>query len=95
MNANTGDIAWKAILSRNERLPGSKQLLGNVGSAGPITTAGSLLFIPANDSRLHAFHSKTGAELWQAKLNRAILATPITYQGRTVSSMWPWLQRML
>jgi len=82
INANTGDIAWKVVLGLNERLPEGKRLSGNVGSAGPITTAGGLLFIASSDSRFHAFDSKTGKELWQIKLNRNISANPMTYLGR-------------
>jgi quinoprotein glucose dehydrogenase len=82
INGNTGDIVWKVVLGLNERLPEGKQLTGNVGNAGATTTAGGLVFIPSNDSRLHAFESKTGRELWQTKAYRNIKANVMTYQGR-------------
>jgi len=50
---------------------------------GPMVTAGGLVFIGAtNDKRFRAFDSKTGKELWTAKLDMSAHAVPITYQGR-------------
>jgi quinoprotein glucose dehydrogenase len=83
VNANTGDIAWQVRLGLTEGLPEGKQNTGNSGSAGPIVTAGGLVFIGAtNDSRFRAFDSKTGNELWVTKLARNANANPITYQGK-------------
>jgi quinoprotein glucose dehydrogenase len=83
VNAATGDIAWEIPLGLVENLPPGKQNYGTVGSAGPTVTAGGLLFIGAtNDSRLRAFDSKTGRELWQVKLERNVNANPMTYLGR-------------
>jgi glucose dehydrogenase len=83
VNANTGDIAWKVPLGITENLPEGKQKTGNSGSAGPIVTAGGLVFIGAtNDSRFRAFDSKTGQELWVTKLARNANANPISYQGK-------------
>jgi quinoprotein glucose dehydrogenase len=82
VNANTGEIAWQTTLGLNEGLPPEKQLTGNSGSAGPIVTAGGLVFIGATgDSRLRAFDSKTGKELWVTKLDRNANADAMTYQG--------------
>ena len=36
----------------------------------------------ATDNRFRAFESKTGKELWAAKLDRTANAVPITYQGK-------------
>jgi quinoprotein glucose dehydrogenase len=82
INANTGDIAWQVILGNQDRLPEGKQHTGNVGSAGATTTAGGLVIVPSNDSHLHAFDSKTGKELWDAKVARNINANVMTYQGK-------------
>ena len=82
VNANTGDIAWEAVLGLNERLPAGKQLIGNVGSAGPTSTAGGLVFAPANDSRLHVFDSKTGKEVLAMKIDATINANIMTYQAK-------------
>ena len=83
VNANTGDIAWQVPLGITESLPPGKQNTGGTGSAGPIVTAGGLVFIGAtNDSRFRAFESKTGKQLWVAKLGRNANANPMTYRGK-------------
>src|SRR5207249_4875813 len=69
INANTGDIAWQTTLGITEALPEGRQNTGGSGSAGPIVTAGGLVFVGAtNDRRFRAFDSKTGNELWVTKL---------------------------
>jgi quinoprotein glucose dehydrogenase len=70
VNANTGEIAWQVPLGITEGLPPGKQNTGRAGAfAGPIATAGGLVFIGAtNDNRFRAFDSKTGGKLWVAKL---------------------------
>ncbi len=46
-------------------------------------TAGGLVFIGAtSDNRFRAFDSKTGKELWVAKLERTANANPMSYQGK-------------
>ncbi len=83
INANTGDIAWQAPLGINDTMPEGKKNAGSPGAGGPIVTAGGLLFIGAtNDGRFRAFDSKTGKELWAAKLDYNITAIPMTYQGK-------------
>jgi glucose dehydrogenase len=84
VNANTGDIAWSVPLGITEALPKGKQLTGRPGAfAGPIATAGSLVFIGAtSDNRFRAFDSKTGKELWSTKLDYTATAVPMTYQGK-------------
>jgi len=82
VNANTGDIAWQVPLGITEALPEGKRNTGGTGSAGPIVTAGGLVFIGAtNDSRFRAFDAKNGAELWTEKLARNANANPMTYLG--------------
>jgi quinoprotein glucose dehydrogenase len=85
VNANTGDIVWQVPLGITETLPPGKQNTGRAGAfAGPIATAGGLVFIGATgDNRFRAFDSKTGKELWSVKLDYTATAVPITYQGKT------------
>lgn len=83
VNANTGDIAWQVPLGITEALPPEKQKTGGSGSAGPIVTAGGLVFIGATtDNRFRAFDSKTGNELWVYKFERQVNANPMTYAGK-------------
>jgi quinoprotein glucose dehydrogenase len=83
VNANTGDIAWQVPLGLVESLPEGKQNAGGGGSAGPMVTAGGLVFVAGtNDSRFRAFDAKTGRELWAAKLDHNATAIPMTYQGK-------------
>jgi quinoprotein glucose dehydrogenase len=85
VNANTGEIAWQAPLGITEGLPPAKQNTGRSGAfAGPIATAGGLVFIGAtSDSRFRAFDAKTGKELWTTKLDYSATAVPITFAGKT------------
>ena len=83
VNASTGDFAWEVPLGVTDSLPEGKRNTGAPSSAGPIVTAGGLVFIGAtNDSRFRAFDSKTGKELWVTKLDYTASAIPITYQGK-------------
>ena len=80
---NTGDIAWQSPLGLVEGLPEGKENLGSSGSAGPLATGGGLVFIGAtSDHRFRAFDSKTGKELWAAKLSKTANANPMTYEGK-------------
>jgi quinoprotein glucose dehydrogenase len=79
----TGDFAWQIPLGITEQLPDGKQRTGRPALAGPIVTAGGLLFVAAtDDNRLRALDAKTGKELWVTRLERRGNANPITYQGR-------------
>jgi glucose dehydrogenase len=83
VNANTGDIAWQVPLGITDALPEGRKNTGSSGSAGPIATAGGLVFVGAtNDRRIRAFDSKTGTELWVASLPGQGNANPITYTGK-------------
>jgi quinoprotein glucose dehydrogenase len=84
VRADTGDVEWRVPLGSYDELErrGVKQT-GAPGIGGPIATAGQLVFIGAtNDSHFHAIDSRTGKELWTAKLDAPGEATPITYLGR-------------
>jgi len=83
VNGATGDLAWQVPLGITGDLPSGKQNTGRNNMGGPIATAGGLVFIGAtNDRRFRAFDSKTGKELWTAKLDYSAHAVPITYQGK-------------
>ena len=83
MNAATGDFAWQVPLGITETLPAGKQNTGRPVLAGPIATAGGVLFIAStDDNRFRALDSRTGKELWTTVMNRRGNANPITYLGR-------------
>jgi quinoprotein glucose dehydrogenase len=82
VNAATGDFAWEVPLGINESLPEGKQRTGTQNTAGPIATAGGLVFIGStSDARFRAFDSRTGSELWAVKLDHTATAIPMTYMG--------------
>jgi glucose dehydrogenase len=83
INANTGEIAWQSVVGITEGLPEGKQKTGGGGSAGPIATAGGLVFIGATpDNRFRAIDSKTGNELWVVRIGKNANSNPMTYQGK-------------
>jgi glucose dehydrogenase len=83
VNASTGEIAWQIPLGVTDQLPAGKQNTGRPALAGPIVTAGGVLFIAStDDNRFRALEAKTGKELWVTKLERRGNADPITYVGR-------------
>jgi quinoprotein glucose dehydrogenase len=83
INASTGDVAWQTPLGITEQLPSEKQNTGRPVLAGPIVTAGGVLFIASSDdNRFRALDAKTGKQLWVTMLPKRGNADPITYQGR-------------
>ncbi len=82
VNANTGEIAWQSTLGVTDALPKDRQLTGGSGSAGPIVTAGGLVFVGAtSDKRFRAFDATGGKELWAVRLEEQVNANPMTYRG--------------
>jgi glucose dehydrogenase len=83
INASTGDIAWQIPLGITEPLPPGKQNTGRPLVAGPIVTAGGVVFVAGtDDNRFRALDARTGRQLWVTTLERRGNADPITYQGR-------------
>lgn len=81
INLTTGDYEWQIPLGNNERLQAKDSPeTGQEGSAGPIVTAGGLIFISGtNDKKLRAIDKKTGKTLWQTALPGVANATACTY----------------
>ncbi len=83
VNMATGDFAWRVPLGITEQLPAGRQNTGRPVLAGPIATAGRLLFVAStDDNRVRAFDSRNGKELWTKTLERRGNANAITYLGR-------------
>ncbi len=80
----SGEIAWRSVLGRIETLEAiGVRHTGALNLGGSIATAGGVVLIAAsNDSRFHAFDSRTGKLLWEAKLEASGHTSPITYMGR-------------
>jgi quinoprotein glucose dehydrogenase len=81
INAATGDVAWQVPLGITEQLlPPGRQNTGRPALAGPITTAGGVLFVAStDDNRFRAIETRSGKELWITRLDRRGNANPITY----------------
>jgi quinoprotein glucose dehydrogenase len=70
-------------LGVTDSLPEGKRNTGAQNSAGPMATAGGLVFIGStNDNRFRAFDSNNGKELWTYKLDYTATAIPITFEGK-------------
>ncbi|WP_159473909.1 PQQ-binding-like beta-propeller repeat protein [Dyadobacter sp. 3J3] len=83
INLTTGDYEWQIPLGNNEKLQEKDgPETGQEGSAGPIVTAGGLIFISGtNDKTLRAFEKSTGKLLWQTALPGVANATACTYMA--------------
>lgn len=83
VNVNTGDIAWRTPLGGFEELEAKGLKTGAPNLGGGINTAGGLIFIGATiDAKFRAFDSKTGKELWSAKVDAPAHSIPATYLGK-------------
>ena len=84
VNANTGNIAWRAPLGQFDELTAKGiPVTGAPNAGGSITTAGNLVFIGATvDSRFRAFDARSGKELWSVKIDAPAHSIPATYLGK-------------
>ncbi|GAB4009851.1 glucose/quinate/shikimate family membrane-bound PQQ-dependent dehydrogenase [Spirosoma migulaei] len=79
----TGEYAWQIPLGNDaaRQKPGAPET-GQEGKAGPVVTAGGLLFISGTaDNQLRAIDKKTGKLLWKTTLPGLANATACTYQA--------------
>jgi quinoprotein glucose dehydrogenase len=79
----TGMIRWQIPLGSMQNFGGAHGSVppGSISLGGPITTEGGLIFIAGTtDSRIRAFNTETGEEIWNAALPAGGNATPMTYQ---------------
>ena len=82
LNLATGEYEWQIPLG-NDSLRQQKGApeTGQEGKAGPIVTAGGVIFISGTeDKKLRAFDKATGKLLWQTTLPALANATACTYQ---------------
>jgi quinoprotein glucose dehydrogenase len=83
VNANTGEVAWQVTVGVTDELPEGKRNTGRTGNAGPMVTAGGLVFMGAtSDGRFRAFDATTGKQLWETTFEYSASAIPITFRGK-------------
>lgn len=83
INLNTGEYEWQVPVGNIPDLqePGAPHT-GMEGSAGPIVTAGGLVFIGSTrDKKFRAFDKQSGKLLWEVELPGVANATPCTYMA--------------
>jgi quinoprotein glucose dehydrogenase len=81
IDLNTGKTAWRVPLGEYEELTRKGiPITGTENFGGATVTAGGLVFCAGTrDQKIRAFDSRTGEELWQAKLPFGGYAPPATY----------------
>ncbi len=81
LNLSTGEYEWQIPLGNNLKLQeAGASDTGMEGKAGPIVTAGGLVFLAgAEDKKFRAFEKPTGKLLWEITLPAMANATPTTY----------------
>jgi len=82
LNLTTGEYEWQIPLGNDEaRQATGAPETGQEGKAGPVVTAGGLIFISGtSDHKLRALDKATGKLLWQTALPAIANATACTYQ---------------
>jgi quinoprotein glucose dehydrogenase len=84
----SGEVRWEVPFGQvPDEHPMSKEYgakpIGIPNGGGPLVTASGIVFIAATfDKRFRAFDVETGRELWQTKLPRSGIATPMTYRAQ-------------
>ena len=78
LDLDSGDVDWQVPLGN---YPGYSELgFGAENAGGPLLTASGLLFVAATpDGKFSTCDAADGTLLWQADLDAAGYATPITY----------------
>lgn len=88
IDLDSGEHRWQVVIGdqpaiRNHALLAGVELppLGRMGNAGPLVTAGGLVFLSGYNPQLFAVDSETGETLWKGELlGGEGTANPMTYQ---------------
>ena len=93
IDMSTGEHRWQITFGDTPEIREHEALAGlslpplgvapmsHGASAGPLATAGGLVFIGGGSQNLHAFNAEDGTQLWQGDLEgRFALGNPMTYQ---------------
>ncbi len=79
----SGKIAWRVPLGSLEEEYGAGARDMGATSIGPsLVTHGGIVFAAASDEHLHAYDTRTGKLLWQARMAASANAGPMTYMGK-------------
>jgi quinoprotein glucose dehydrogenase len=87
VDLSSGEVRWEVPLGRGlvdhplaKTIP--SDLSGVPSRGGPLVTASGLIFIASTmDGRFRAFDIDEGREVWETRLPRAGIATPMTYRA--------------
>jgi len=79
---NAGTIRWQIPLGEVPELvaEGHKDTGSHFSKAGPVVTAGGLIFTGTRDRKARAIDSQTGKVLWEATLDAALEGMPAVYE---------------
>ena len=89
IDMDSGERLWQVVVGDQPRMrahPALRDLdlpaLGQLGNAGPVVTAGGLVFLSGNNPEMYAIDSASGEILWEGDL-RGLQGTanPMTYRG--------------
>jgi glucose dehydrogenase len=93
VNGNTGEIAWRRPLGSAEIYGEVGAHTGMVNLGGSLATAGGLVFIGAtglgfinasvDQPVFRAFDSRTGAEVWSARMSAPAESGPMSFIGKS------------
>jgi quinoprotein glucose dehydrogenase len=87
IDMNVGEIVWQEPVGDRPNLRAHRLLdgvelperLGVAGAAGPVATAGGLVFLTGGGDVLYAFDAATGEVLMEIQLPAPAYANPMTY----------------
>ena len=93
VNGNTGDVLWRTALGAAEVYGAAGAHTGMINLGGSLATAGGLVFVGAtsmgysqgqqDDPVLRALDSRTGLEVWRARLPAGVDASPMSFTGKS------------
>ena len=96
IDLSTGEHVWQVTFGDDERLRSHPRLQGldlpplgllpsgHGSTAGPLVTAGGLVFVAGGAPDLHALDAETGVTLWRGHLDGGLgRANPMTYRTST------------
>ncbi len=93
VNGNTGEIAWRRPLGSAEIYGDIGAHTGATNLGGSLATAGGLVFIGAtglgflgarqDQPVFRAYDSRTGKELWSARLSSPAESSPMSFVGKS------------